>query len=340
MLPGLSNLTNRLRYYGFYCWLLGFYFEKEKKGNQTEQYRFIRRAELLIAFLMQTERKSVTQITGSLFASNRIKTETEEFFDLSKGADKNNSNKGETYWEYSSGAFGQYYLGALGTLSLVIRYEQKNDVIFKITQLHSRQKVSGEQLAEAFDKSLTDEIKSLFYNSIKNGKLQKTDIPELIKYFAIDKVDPKNPEWQHYVDMLLDKDDPSEEIEEKFTFHRKNTILSLLSIANRNDQKYDWKAYLDECYKQKLINSDNTTDIDWYCYRLNEYWQYACGLIFYGMLCHLECLHEEYLPKFITSFSDLIKNKLNTKENTTLENYISSISENENDILKQGSRLE
>ena len=28
MLPGISNLTNRLRYYGFYCWLLDFYFKK------------------------------------------------------------------------------------------------------------------------------------------------------------------------------------------------------------------------------------------------------------------------------------------------------------------------
>jgi hypothetical protein len=42
MLPGISNLTNRLRYYGFYCWLLDFYFKTEKKGNSKEQYRFIR----------------------------------------------------------------------------------------------------------------------------------------------------------------------------------------------------------------------------------------------------------------------------------------------------------
>ena len=56
MLPGLSNLTNRLRYYGFYCWIIDFYFKKEKKGIQTDHYRFIRRAELLIALLLQNER--------------------------------------------------------------------------------------------------------------------------------------------------------------------------------------------------------------------------------------------------------------------------------------------
>jgi len=52
LLPGISNLTNRLRYYGFYCWLLDFYFLKEKKGNSTEQNKFIRRAELMVAILM------------------------------------------------------------------------------------------------------------------------------------------------------------------------------------------------------------------------------------------------------------------------------------------------
>ena len=109
MLPGLSNLTNRLRYYGFYCWLIDFYFKKEKKGNQTEQYRFIRRAELMIAIAMQSQRPEITQITGSLFAANLIKDE-QSTYNLAEGADKDNGNE-KTYWKYASGAFGQYYFG-------------------------------------------------------------------------------------------------------------------------------------------------------------------------------------------------------------------------------------
>ena len=107
LLPGISNLTNRLRYYGFYCWLINFYFQKEKKGNQTEQYRFIRRAELMIAIIMQSERPEITQITGSLFASNLIK-ESIDNYDLAAGADKDKGNE-NVYWKYASGAFGQYY---------------------------------------------------------------------------------------------------------------------------------------------------------------------------------------------------------------------------------------
>src|SRR3954463_3925186 len=80
LLPGISNLTNRLRYYGFYCWLLNFYFTKEKRGNSTEQYKFIRRAELMVAILMQSERKEVMQITGSNFAANLIAGQTGKYF--------------------------------------------------------------------------------------------------------------------------------------------------------------------------------------------------------------------------------------------------------------------
>lgn len=333
MLPGLSNLTNRLRYYGFYCWLIDFYFKKEKKGNQTEQYRFIRRAELLIALLMQKERKGITQITGSDFASNLINNTTSNTFDLAAGADKDSGNE-KTYWKYTSGAFGQYYFGALQALSLAVRYENdEGDIIFNITQPHPRQKVSGKQLADAFDEGLTSEIKVLFYTCIKNGKLSNKDIPELINYFAIDKVNPESTEWKLYVEMLLDKDYPSKEIEEEFTFHRRNTITSLLYTANQNNQEYNWYVYLDECYEQKFENKEST-DIGWYCYQLNEYWQFACGLIFFGSLQYLETLHtEEYLPKFITAFSKLIN-----KEAEILENYIPSINETEIDLLEQIDR--
>jgi hypothetical protein len=333
MLPGLSNLTNRLRYYGFYCWLLDFYYKKENKGNQTEQYRFIRRAELLIAIIMQTERKNVTQITGSNFASNLI-NEKLNTFDLAAGADKDSGNK-EVYWKYPSGAFGQYYFGALQALSLTVYYENnKGDIIFNITQPHPKQKVSGKQLADAFDETLTEEIKTLFYNCIKKGKIYYNDIPDLIEYFAIDKINPESKEWKLYADMLLDKDYPSMEVEEKLTFHRRDTIYSLLSTANKNNQEYNWKIYIDECYKQKFIN-DKKTDIGWYCYQLNEYWQLACGQIFDGILNYLESLHDEvYLPIFIKDLSDFFE-ELGIETNSSIENYMETLNETENDILKQ-----
>ncbi|MEI6678264.1 MAG: hypothetical protein WCL21_06635 [Mariniphaga sp.] len=307
MLPGISNLTNRLRYYGFYCWLLEFYFIKEKEGNSTEQYRFIRRAELMIAIVMHSQREEVPQITGSNFASNLISTVTEDHFDLAEGADKDGTDK-KVYWKYPSGAFGQYYFGAMQAISLIITAINKDgDVIYNISQPHPRQKVSGKQLADAFETTLTPQIKELFYNNIKKGILHHSDLPELIKYFAIDRVDIDSREWQLYNEMLLDKDEPIQEIEELLTYHRRETIKSLLNAAIQNENKYNWSHFLLECYQNKLgtiAKPETETNIGWYCYQLNEYWQYACGTIFWAVLQHLyQYQQDQYLPAFVKEFS-------------------------------------
>jgi len=307
LFPGISNLTNRLRYYGFYCWLLDFYFQREKKGNSTEQYRFIRRAELMIAIMMQSQRKNVQQITGSNFATNLIATAEDDYFDLADGADRDDPSK-TTYWKYPSGAFGQYYSGAMQTLALInTAINEDGDIIYTISQPHQRQKVSGVQLAEAFDSTLTHEIKELFYTNIKTGKLYHSDIPELIAYYSIDVINPDSDEWDLYAEMLLDKDEPSQEIEELFTFSRRETILSLLRLASLNDNKYDWYQFLLSCYLKKLGNDSepaSETHIGWYCYQLNEYWQFACGAIFWAVLQNLYHYHQDqYLPHFVNELS-------------------------------------
>lgn len=343
MLPGISNLTNRLRYYGFYCWLLDFYFKKEKKGNSTEQYKFIRRAELMVAILMQSERKEVFQITGSNFAANLINSQTTKYFDLAAGADKDGTDK-DVYWKYSSGAFGQYYYGAMRALSLVVSAaHDEGDVIYNISQPHPRQKVSGKQLAEAFDETLTTAIKDLFYTNIRKGRLNEDDIPELIKYFAIDKVNTNSSEWALYVEMLLDKDDPSQEVEENFTYHRRETILELLQVAHENKNEYDWQIFLYKAYELKLGTESkpvSETIVGWYTYKFNEYFQYACGAIFWATLQHLYSFQQDqYLPSFVNKLAKVITKELckavnkSTPESTLIE-FISGISkELEEEIL-------
>ena len=118
LFPGISNLTNRLRYYGFYCWLLDFYFQREKKGNSTEQYRFIRRAELMIAIMMQSQRKNVQQITGSNFATNLIATAEDDYLIwlmVQIGISIKNPHTGSIHLVH----LVQYYSGAMQTLALI-----------------------------------------------------------------------------------------------------------------------------------------------------------------------------------------------------------------------------
>ena len=92
LLPGMTNLTLRLRYYGLYCWLLNQY---SNLGLNTEEqtlqhhYNFIRRAELTIAFFMLYLDSDVTSIVGSNFARKYMQDfKANGSFNIAKGADK------------------------------------------------------------------------------------------------------------------------------------------------------------------------------------------------------------------------------------------------------------
>jgi len=317
LLPGISNLTNRMRYYGFYCWLIDFYFKREKTGNSVEQYKFIRRAELMVAIIMQYSEEFVSQITGSAFAYELKNENAGEIYDLAEGADKL-PGKTKLYWKYPSGAFGQYYYGAMQSIGLITNaVNTDGDTLFYVSNKHPRQKVAGIELAEAFDETLSDEIRALFYKNIVTGTLNPSDIPELIQFFVIDQVPYPSNEWNLYISMLFDKDFPTAEIEEQFTFYRKNTILAILQNAKSNEE-FNWNSYILSCYTNQF-NTESSTDIGWYCYLFNEYWQYASGAIFWSFLHELGTLQsDQHLPTFVDKFTNAILVAI--KENLPAQN--------------------
>ncbi|CAH0255371.1 hypothetical protein SRABI27_03074 [Pedobacter sp. Bi27] len=299
LLPGVTNLTNRARYYGFYCWLIDLYHKREKTGNSFHQRAFMRRAELLVAIIMQDNYPEVQQITGSTFASGMIESNEEGFYDLKLGADQDKSDS--TYWKFHTGAFGQYYFGAMRALGLVQRASNaEGDTIFRLTE--REEGTCGQQYARCFDIELDDAFRNLFYESVKNGRLYKKDIDVFIRFLAISTVDSDTLEWGAYRTAFLGPDDPFGENEE-LGYHRRDTILSLIQLARQQEGKFDPALLLSACYAGKL--SEDETAMGWYCYQINEYWQFACGLIFWSILQDLANRSvEQYLSFYIKDMSD------------------------------------
>ena len=124
LVPGLTNLTQRVRYNGFYCWLLRgiakhlIQIDPSLVDVRDEQLRYIRRAELLLAYIMvgNQELGDPNGVSGSQFARKHLSDA--EDIDLALGADRENGLD-KTYWRNSMGVFGQYYVGALIQLGLV-----------------------------------------------------------------------------------------------------------------------------------------------------------------------------------------------------------------------------
>jgi len=257
MMVGITNVTNRVRYNGFYCWLLELILRNsEIKGSVNEQIRYLRRAELLIAYMMVSEFPDVTGVSGSAFASRRL----QENIDLAAGADIEPKKGGNLYWAFRGGVFGQYYSGVVNELGLI----HQPSPLLNIYSLTPK----GKQLSRHFQANLPSGLADKFWSYLEKGNLGVSDLAELTP-FALHDI-PDSQELYFYRSMLLDKDDqgfiPS--------FYRKETIHLLLeTLSKSQDGKLNLVyRFLGENYRQHIskIPLLKKASTFWYIYELNE----------------------------------------------------------------------
>jgi len=73
MVVGITNVTNRIRYNGFFCWVFDTILQNiDKKNSLQEQIRYSRRAELLLAYMMVKNFEGITGVSGSAYAAKNL----------------------------------------------------------------------------------------------------------------------------------------------------------------------------------------------------------------------------------------------------------------------------
>lgn len=305
LLPGMTNLTLRLRYYGFYLWLLDEYHNlaenSEFKTSVRGQYNFIRRAELILSYFMVNKYPTEQSVVGSNFAFKYIADlSTQGYYDIALGADKfEQTIKHSVYWDYTSGAFGQYYSGSLMALQLV---DAKTGGYFERTE-------KGKKLAESYRDSIqnNDSI-LLFLARINEGKLYAKDI-DLLADFALNKDLSDTNEEAFYTEMLLDYDGLKYKKTNGIASHqRKETLLLFLNYIAINQEKDAWKGFPVFHYTSFLENHTtitNETHLGWYYYFLNELVHFSLETIFWAMLVQMEN-KQQSISVFIESVTELV----------------------------------
>ncbi|MBO6056642.1 MAG: hypothetical protein J6P64_00270 [Bacteroidales bacterium] len=283
LLPGLTNLTGRLRYYSFYCWLL-YEFEKEYRNSGLErsvkdQYNFIRRSELAMAFIM--EGRGVGSVVGSMHVANNKYILSKGRYDLISSADID--SKHEKYWKYTTGAFGQYYLGSLIYLQLVGVLDDSFGLLER-----------GRNLAEAYIKSVGEKSRKLFLSCIKEGCLSKNNVDEL-EEICLDRIRVGSPEWTMLNDIIVRKDLSG------MSFRRDSVYLMLKAISNKVEVKrFTTKLFLE--YKE----GDAETLLGWHYYYLCEALHYCLETLFWMILSNASA--KNYCP--VDSFLDICQNSI------------------------------
>jgi hypothetical protein len=304
LLPGLTNVTHRIRYYGLYCWLLGEYAERVGETDAKRQQDFVRRAELMVALIIRTIGAKPLHIPGSSFADRMLAEASIGDYRLDIGADSRPGGNPETYWKARMGAFGQYYAGSMRALGLVAT-SAHNDQLFVRTNTHPS-RMSGQQLAAAFSELIPEDVLTLFTDSIESGRLLASNIKTLAKYFDLSRVPTKGSEQAAYLQLLNGVDWPMQEVETPAR-HRAISLRLALTYIQQDAQR-NWRGFLVENYLSAGKGVEASTLQGWYFYQLNEYWQVACGSILEAMLRALEMEDGGYahVPTFLTGLTQQV----------------------------------
>jgi len=265
MVKGITNMTVRVRYNGFFCWLLTFIAERlqatnpSKIDNPKEQIKYIRRGELLLAYLMQFNYPLVNGVSGSIFAQRNIYSTV---LNIADGADI--ENKPNVYWQMRLGVFGQYFLGVLTQLKLVF-LPDANHQTYRVTP-------EGYKLCQIFRQSLTEDKEILFWEAISTGVILQERLSEF-KCLALHIID-NNEELSEY-EMLFSKPERQDFTGQGIS-HRFLTIKLLLKYIQGDGASIERRKFVLAFLKANFLNAleanmDVTEEqLSWFLYELNE----------------------------------------------------------------------
>ena len=281
MIEGITNVTLRVRYNGFYCWLLNLISKKLFKVNaklvdsKDDQIKYLRRAELLLAYIMSTvpKFKAVTGVSGTLYSQKH--SLKEGVCDLAKGADVENG-LANTYWRNRKGIFGQYYVGVLIQLGLVCS-PNANRHTYRTTS-------EGDKLADAYNGNIPQEKAELFWSSIYNGEIGYERLCSL-KEFALHEI-PLGTELDAYRNIFRGRD--SINYLNNPTQYRFQSMKLLFDYINEEGASIrscvgDFLKYNFEIVIAANLQVD-AVQLAWFLYEFNELAHTAYESFHFGLL--------------------------------------------------------
>ena len=195
LVPGLTNVTNRLRYYSFYCWAIQHYEQTEHSRDETKWRVFIRRAEALYVLACNVVNPDQSDgLAGGLWAGQFIKALPASTIDLRPHAD--DPELSSRYLQAKRGNFGQFYIASMTEVGLLA---PSSPIPIVSEDL-------GRDMADAFAKSI-GKTTELISNGIKTGITTRADLAEIGEVAHPSRIPPDSQEMELLCDYLLGRKD-------------------------------------------------------------------------------------------------------------------------------------
>lgn len=261
LLPGISNVTLRIRYYGFYAWLSQVYAQKVGDTNPTNWQRFIRRAEALYALIAQMH-GGETGIAGITWAARTLEAESVETIHFALAAEPGSE---EYYLKQAWGAYGAAYASQLYEIG-IFGEAQGHDIPIPTPEM-------GQPLADAFRESI-GEIAERLFDTIQTGHVSRDDLKRfaLVRPSSIPRSGPERDCYEKILFSAVDSTDRSQP-------ERRLTLLLLLELSKRTRQSLStmdvrWMLYANNDIEGKALDFESNALVDhrlkWWIYHAND----------------------------------------------------------------------
>lgn len=221
LLPGLSSVTTRLRYYSFHCWWLAAY-ARDRPSNSKEEYDLrARRAEALFALASLYQPGASGQqnyeqgLAGYYFAYAKLSS-TDDVIDFEVEAAPYKQGQ-PTYLKAEGGAFGGIYAPQMMEIGLLTRGASHGRFV---------PTAAGLALAERFAETV-GEAGPLFLSAAQNCRVGRSDLARLAA-FRPGSIAPLSGEAQALRDLLL-----ARSVGSARQTRRRDTLLAILDLASR-----------------------------------------------------------------------------------------------------------
>lgn len=312
LLPGITNVTDRARYYSFYPWMIWTLNQLAGEKSHADLIQWVRRADCLFTMIgirhrIKSQDNDMLRHDAALIGSQTLRPLLADLdnggrLDLSKYTtlDDGNSNR---YFQNRLGGLGQYYLGTLDGLGLMGRRERGVGYTA----------VRGKELAEAFDLGVN---RSAFVSSLQAGSITNKNLDELAGFCPC-QITSSTLEHEMLLDLFFDRKGEFGDA----GVQRRHSLGLLLHLVNSltdigidSGVLFDQYVYRACTYTGSLPNSQawdlppNLTSArrGWAVYQRNEMMSLAVQCVFWVALTSLQ--EQDHEVHTVENFVQWFKN--------------------------------
>ena len=247
LLPGVTNVTDRAAYFGFYPWFIRAFEQRFPNATDPEFRTALRRADCL--FTLVAERHAIVcgdrnaSLHGAACAGRQklgpaataLSSGVE--LDINEYANRDEDNK-KRYFKNPLGGLGQYYLGPLRDEYFILVGNARTGIKYTIE--------NGEPLAKSYADGIDE---SRFFEVLSQSTVSTTDLGALADFCPCAIHSGRRNGAQKSLIQLLLEDRSVAGIARKVTFH---LLMEFLQISAGAPSADPVKDFLGSCYAEAI----------------------------------------------------------------------------------------